>query len=163
MRAVKKEFYVEIRKTKSRFISILIIVALGVAFFAGICSTEPDMRLSADKLYDDGKLMDIRVVSPMIVTESGVTGITDEIVKEIGQIDGVKTARGAYLVDFINRIEDKEGVVSLQSYTEGINEPAMKEGRLPEEINECIVEKSYAKNYNLKIGDELPFPLLPQR
>ena len=157
MRAVKKEFYVEIRKTKSRFISILIIVALGVAFFAGICSTEPDMRLSADKLYDDGKLMDIRVVSPMIVTEGGVTGINDEIVKEIGQIDGVKTARGAYLVDFINRIGDKEGVVSLQSYTEGINEPAMKEGRLPEEINECIVEKSYAKNYNLKIGDELTF------
>lgn len=157
MKAVKKEFYVEIRKTKSRFISILIIVALGVAFFAGICSTEPDMRLSADKFYDDGKLMDIRVVSPMIVTEGGVLGITEDIVKEIEKIDGVKTARGAYLVDYINRIGDKEGVVSLQSYTEGINEPVMQEGRLPKELNECIVEKAYAKNNNLKIGDELTF------
>lgn len=157
MKAVKKEFYVEIRKTKSRFISILIIVALGVAFFAGICSTEPDMRLSADKFYDDGKLMDIRVVSPMIVTEGGVLGITEDIVKEIEKIDGVKISRGAYLVDYINRIGDKEGVVSLQSYTEGINEPVMQEGRLPKELNECIVEKAYAKNNNLKIGDKLTF------
>lgn len=157
MKAVKKEFYVEIRKTKSRFISILIIVALGVAFFAGICSTEPDMRLSADKFYDDGKLMDIRVVSPMIVTEGGVLGITEDIVKEIEKIDGVKISRGAYLVDYINRIGDKEGVVSLQSYTEGINEPVMQEGRLPKELNECIVEKAYAKNNNLKIGDKITF------
>lgn len=147
MKAIKKEFYVEIKKTKNRFISILIIVALGVAFFAGICSTEPDMRLSADKFYDDGNLMDIRVLSTM--------GITDDIVEEIGKIDGVRTAKGAFLGDFINRIGDKEGVVSLQSYADGVNEPVMQEGRLPKEDNECIVEKSYAKNYDLKIGDEL--------
>lgn len=147
MKAIKKEFYVEIKKTKNRFISIMIIVALGVAFFAGICSTEPDMRLSADKFYDDGNLMDIRVLSSV--------GITDDIVKEIEKTDGVKTAKGAYLADFINRIGDKEGVVSLQSYTKGINEPVMQEGKMPREDNECIVEKNYAKNYDLKIGDEI--------
>lgn len=147
MKAIKKEFYVEIKKTKNRFISIMIIVALGVAFFAGICSTEPDMRLSADKFYDDGNLMDIRVLSSV--------GITDDIVKEIEKTDGVKTAKGAYLADFINRIGDKEGVVSLQSYTKGINEPVMQEGTMPREDNECIVEKNYAKNYDLKIGDEI--------
>ena len=155
MKAIKKEFYIEIKKTKNRFISILIIVALGVAFYAGICSTEPDMRLSADKFYDDGNLMDIRVVSPVIVTEDIVMGITEDIVNDIGKIEGVKTARGAYLIDFINKTGDKEGVVSLQSYTEGINEPVIGEGRLPKEDNECIVEKSYAKNRNIKIGDEL--------
>lgn len=147
MKTIKKEFYVEIKNTKSRFISILLIVALGVAFFAGICSTEPDMRLSADKFYDDGNLMDIRVLS--------TTGITEDTVKEIENTDGVKRAEGAYICDFINKIDDKEGVVSLQSYTDGINEPVMQEGRLPQEDNECIVEKSYAKNHNLKIGDEL--------
>ena len=147
MKAIKKEFYMEIRKTKNRFISILIIVALGVAFFAGICSAEPDMRLSADKFYDDGNLMDIRVLSDR--------GITEENIKEIEKITGVKVAEGAYQRDFINKIGDMEGVVSLQSYTKGVNEPVISEGKLMEGTNQCMVEASYAKNYKLNVGDKI--------
>lgn len=135
----------EIRRTKSRFISIMAIVALGVAFFAGICSTEPDMRLSADNFYDEGKLMDIRILSP--------AGITEQTVKSISETEGVKLAKGAYQSEFMNKIDDKEGVISLQSYTEGINEPVIKEGRLMETANECMVEESYASGYGLKPGD----------
>ena len=52
----------EIRKSKSRFISILLIVALGVAFFSGIQASSPDMRYSGDAYYDESSLMDIKVV-----------------------------------------------------------------------------------------------------
>lgn len=145
MKAIKKEFYMEIRKTKSRFLSIMLIVALGVAFYAGVCSAEPDMRLSADKFYDDGNLMDIRVVS--------TTGITDEIIDDIEKINGVEKVKGAFVGDFVNIIDGKESVISLQSHTEGINEPILSQGRLPDGTEECIVEASYAESYGLKVGD----------
>ena len=52
-RALKKEFYMEVRKTLNRFLSILLINALGVAFFAGVRASKPDMRLSADAFFDE--------------------------------------------------------------------------------------------------------------
>ena len=63
MKALRKEFWMEIRKSKSRFISILLIVALGVAFFSGIQASSPDMRYSGDAYYDESSLMDIKAVS----------------------------------------------------------------------------------------------------
>ena len=52
-KALRKDFYMEIKKTYNRFLSIFVIVALGVAFFSGIRASEPDMELSADKFYDE--------------------------------------------------------------------------------------------------------------
>ena len=68
-RALKKEFYMEIRKTLNRFLSILLINALGVAFFAGVRASKPDMRLSADAFFDESNLMDIRVMGTLGMTE----------------------------------------------------------------------------------------------
>ncbi len=52
----------EIRKSPGRFLSILFIVALGVAFFSGIRASEPDMRLSGDSYFDEAELMDIKAI-----------------------------------------------------------------------------------------------------
>ena len=57
-KATRKDFYMEIRKSPGRFLSILFIVALGVAFFSGIRASEPDMRLSGDSYFDEAELMD---------------------------------------------------------------------------------------------------------
>ena len=68
-KALRKEFYMEVRKTLNRFLSILFITALGVAFFSGIRATQPDMELSADTYYDEGRLMDISVQGALGMTE----------------------------------------------------------------------------------------------
>ena len=60
-----KDFFREIVKSKNRFLSILVIVALGVAFFSGIRAASPDMKLSADTYYDETSLMDIQVISSL--------------------------------------------------------------------------------------------------
>ena len=52
MKALHKDFWMEIRKSKARFISIFLIVALGVAFFSGIQASSPDMRYSGDAYYE---------------------------------------------------------------------------------------------------------------
>ena len=62
-KATRKDFYMEIRKSPGRFLSILFIVALGVAFFSGIRASEPSMRLTGDSYYDQEKLMDLKGVS----------------------------------------------------------------------------------------------------
>ena len=53
MKPTHKDFYMEIRKSPGRFLSILFIVALGVAFFSGIRASEPDMRLTGDTYFDE--------------------------------------------------------------------------------------------------------------
>lgn len=57
MKAMHKDFWMEIRKSKARFISIFMIVALGVAFFSGIQASSPDMRFSGDAYYDETNLL----------------------------------------------------------------------------------------------------------
>ena len=67
--AFAKDFFMEIRKSLGRFLSIFFIVALGVSLFVGIRATEPDMRISGDAYVDENKLMDIKVVSTYGLTE----------------------------------------------------------------------------------------------
>ena len=83
----------EISKTLNRFISIFLIVAMGVAFFSGIRASEPDMRYTADDYYDERQLMDIRVL--------GTLGLTEDDVEAIKNLDGVSDAVGGYAADVL--------------------------------------------------------------
>ena len=58
----RKNFYMEIRRNFGRFISILFIVALGVAFFSGIRASEPSMRITGDAYFVESDLMDFMAV-----------------------------------------------------------------------------------------------------
>ena len=64
-KATRKDFYMEIRKSLGRFLSILFIVALGVAFFSGIRASEPSMRITGDRYFDQEELMDIQALSTL--------------------------------------------------------------------------------------------------
>ena len=68
----------EIRKSRGRFLSILFIVALGVAFFSGIRASEPDMRLTGDSYFDEARLMDIKAICTYGVTEADVEAMEAE-------------------------------------------------------------------------------------
>ena len=93
-KAQRKDFFREIRKSLNRWLSILAIVALGVAFFSGIRSSEPDMRLSVDKMADEANFMDIRVLSTM--------GLTEEDLDSIRQVQGITAAEGEYSADVLS-------------------------------------------------------------
>ena len=76
-KALRKDFYMEIRKSFGRFLSIFFIVAIGTAFFSGIRAAEPDMRLSGDAYFDKSKLMDLQVVSTMGLTADDLQAIRE--------------------------------------------------------------------------------------
>lgn len=106
-RALTKEFYMGIRRTRNRYLSIMLISALGVAFFAGIRATKPDMQLSADAFYDENNLMDIEVM--------GTLGLTDEDAEAIAQVEGVKEVMPFYSMDMFCVLEDNQINVEVMS------------------------------------------------
>ena len=71
--ALNKDFVRDIKNSKGRFISILLIVALGVAFFAGIKDAPLVMKKTSDSYYDESNLMDIRITSTLGLTISRIT------------------------------------------------------------------------------------------
>ena len=147
-KALRKDFIMEIKNTYSRFLSILIIVALGTAFFCGIRVTKDDMLLTADKYYDDGNLFDIRIASQV--------GFTEDDLSKINDIDGVKEAKGTFSKDFICTLgDDSEIVVNTIEVMDSINNLQVIEGRMPQNRNECVVDNEVIKSNGLSIGDKL--------
>ena len=147
MKALHKDFWMEIRKSKARFISIFLIVALGVAFFSGIQASSPDMRYSGDAYYEAAKLMDLKI--------QGTLGLTQRDVKAVLDIDGVELAEGSYSTDVMSGEDDARKVLHLESISSNFNLLTADEGRIPEKSGEIFLDKPFAKNRGYKIGDTI--------
>lgn len=146
-RALKKEFYMEIRKTLNRFLSILLINALGVAFFAGVRASRPDMRLSADAFFDESSLMDLRVI--------GTLGMTDEDAEAIEKVEGVKEVMPVYSIDMFGRLPERQLNLQVMSQPEEMNRIHVREGRLPEKRDECLADYKLLTSGLCSLGDEI--------
>ena len=147
MKALHKDFWMEIRKSKARFISIFLIVALGVAFFSGIQASSPDMRYSGDAYYEAAKLMDLKI--------QGTLGLTQRDVKAVSDIDGVELAEGGYSTDVMSGEDDARKVLHLESISSNFNLLTADEGRIPKKSGEIFLDKPFAKNRGYKIGDTI--------
>ncbi len=147
MKIIHKDVFREIKKSAGRFISLFLIVALGVAVYAGIRSCKPDMMITADAFYDDSNLEDIRVMSTL--------GLTEEDVEALSAVKGVKKAVGTYSSDFICHLGDSQYVVKLMALTDGINELTLKSGRMPQTDQECLIDDYYMNLREYKIGDTI--------
>lgn len=146
-KALRKDFYMEIRKSMGRFLSIFFIVAIGCAFFAGIRSSEPDMRYSGDAYFDRKNLMDLQVISTM--------GLTDEDVEAIEKLDGIEKAEAGYSVDALCTEGDNQIVMHVMSLLPSMNQVQVENGRLPEKSDECVVDADFLSKSTLKIGDRV--------
>ncbi len=144
VKPTRKDFYMEIKKSPGRFLSILFIVALGVAFFSGIRASEPDMRLSGDSYFDDSRLMDIKALSTY--------GVTEKDVRAMEEVDGVALAEGAYSADFLYNTADEQQVIHVMSLQEHMNQVAVSKGKFPEKAGECLADDEAG----FKIGDKIP-------
>lgn len=149
MKAFWKDFFREISKNKGRFLSVFFIVLLGSAFFSGIRSAEGDMKVSADRYYDDVDYMDLKIL--------GTMGLTDEDLKDIQNTEGVKNVAGGHTLEVLHKVGEKEQVVKLIALTDKVNEPQIKEGRMPENSDEILVDESFLSYSDCKIGDKVTF------
>lgn len=142
-----KDSIKEIINTRKRFLSILLIVLLGVGFFAGIRAASPDMKKTADTYFDETKMMDIEVISTL--------GLTDNDVKKIQDMQDVEVAEGSYSKDVLTRVDDEEYVLKVHTLSDKINCVKLQQGEMPKNETECVVEESFLKGTNKNIGDTI--------
>ena len=141
------DFMREVRHTYSRFLSILLLSALAVAFLVGLRATAPDMEYTADNYYDSHHLMDGYVMSTM--------GLTDEDIEALSQADRVEQVEGAWSVD----ATAVDSIVSMRSMPEKLNLLNVVRGRLPQQADECVTEEMLLTALGLDIGDTLTITL----
>lgn len=149
-----------IKRTLSRFISIIAIVAMGSGLFCGLNAIGPDMIDTADKYYKDYNLMDLRLQSYL--------GLYEEDLEKVRNIEGVESVMGVKFVDgYVQTPDDKgeyEGIVDIDgseltirvtgldlmsavNFENGADDPNyinrldcdLTVGRYPESPDECVV------------------------
>ena len=138
MKLIFKDAFKKVKSTIGRFLSLFFIVALGVGFFAGIKASKYDMYLTGDKYYDDNNLMDIRITSTL--------GLTNDDIEEVKKQKGVEEVIPSYFTDAFNNKE----VVRVHAINDNINQVWLKDGAMPKNDNECLVEEG-----TYEIGDTI--------
>lgn len=147
--ALRKDVLRDIKKSLGRFISIVAIIALGVAFFSGVKIAPEDMEYTADKYYDDYNLMDIRIISTL--------GLTEDDLREINKVKGVRKSLGTYTIDALAEYKEKEVVLRVHGFIseEQINGVKLVKGRLPEKLDECVIEAGKENFLRIPIGSKI--------
>ena len=141
-KALKKEFRVEVRKSLNRFLSIFFIVAMGVAFFSGIQASAPDMRATGDYYFDSTKLMDIKVL--------GTLGLSEDDLEAVRAVEGVADAKGVYMED-VYCGEEVQQVLHVESIPEDMNLLTPRDGAVPAKAGECFLDASYAEAHGYHV------------
>ncbi|MDR2687095.1 MAG: hypothetical protein LBB75_05025 [Oscillospiraceae bacterium] len=161
-----------IRKTLSRFVSIVIIVALGVGFFAGLKAVSPNMKAAADEFYDRHRLANLVVNSTV--------GFDEEDVRQVLSIPGVSGATPSRSIDgilykpngemeqsmsgtaYVTRVIGYDFTQAVGSGSDRLDQLRLVDGRFPTRPDECVVSvyanreesQHYAINQTIRIrGD----------
>ncbi|WP_242851586.1 ABC transporter permease [Clostridium sp. DMHC 10] len=143
-----KNLFRDIYKTFSRFLSIVIIIAVGVAFYAGVRATSPDMKKSGDYYFDKTNFMDFKLISTL--------GITKNNISEIKKVSGIKDIYGSKSIDEIVVKNKHSLVVNINSLPENnMNKLLLTSGRKPNNDKEVVVEERFLKENKFKIGDKI--------
>ena len=151
LKSLSKDTRREFKKSFSRFISITVIICLGVGFFSGMKAAAPTMIASAEKIYNEGNLMDIELLSAL--------GFGDEDVEKVRAVEGVKDAYPSYSVDALVKFPGDDASVCVKTYAYNkdnpINTPKLLEGRMPKNRGECVICAKDIKDEEYKIGEKL--------
>ena len=142
--AACKDIVREIKNSRNRFLAIMVLSALAVAFLCGLKVTAPDMKGTGDDYLDKQRLMDIQVMSTL--------GITDEDIAELGSREEIDYALGAYVMD----AWAGDAVAKVYSITQDVNRLVLIEGHMPVVSRECAVDAHLMEKLGLSIGDYLP-------
>lgn len=146
--ALRKSAFREIKGSLSRFLSIFGIVAIGVGFFSGVKAAAPDMRKTADRYFDENKLMDYRLVSTY--------GFDEKDIEALRKIEGAEVFPSYYTDVVVSSSDSPSSAARFYSmgYDDSLNTIILEEGRLPEKPDECIICVSDMKG-GPKVGSRI--------
>lgn len=145
-RAFSKDTFRTIANSKKRFISILVICALGVTMVCGLRASCVDLRNSADAFFSEQGLYDVCVQSTL--------GLTTDDVAAVSSLEGVAVAEGAWEEETYTPLGQKRASVGVKALSsEGFNTPKILDGSLPANEHEVAVTENYLTDSGLSLGD----------
>ena len=133
-----KNTFIKIKKSFGRYISLFIIVMVGVGFFAGIQASAPDIDMTLTRYNNSQKFMDFQIISTM--------GLTNDDVHALQSLNNISTVVPSYSLDAL--VQGK--AIRVHAIEESVNTVKLIDGRMPITDNECVAD---SRNY--KIGDEV--------
>ena len=144
-RTQRKDAWRNIRKQGVSFASIIVIALLGVAAFLSISYSAEAMKVNGSAAYDALHFRDLEVVSTLLLTEDDLECLRNT--EGVSDVEPLwQTGANAYING------QREGAVVI-TVTERLNRPILVEGRLPETLTECAVEKRLAEKAGWHLGD----------
>ena len=145
-----KNLWRSIGKTKSRFLSIFLIVFLGAAFFAGLRNTPGTMMNSVDAYLDENTFSDLTYISSL--------GFSEEDINKIKDIEGIDKLEYAYQFDAqMIRNGKLEGInvyTAKKFDNQMINHPDLVKGKYPTKDDECVIDEQLSKD-GTRVGDKI--------
>lgn len=147
-KAYRKDIWRTISRTKKRFLSILLITALGITVFIGIHAACLDMYQAADVFYDEQNLFDIRILSTL--------GLTEEDVNALKELPEIAVAEGSYSEEVDTEVAGTKATAVMTLLSEKqLNMPSVLAGTLPEKGDEIAVTSKYLTDTGKQIGDTI--------
>lgn len=151
-KAYIKDIIREIKRTRKRYISIIAIVILGVAFYAGINASSPDMLDTYNKYINDYNMYDLNFISTV--------GFEKEDLKTIESIEKINNIEASKSANLITVKDEKEKVINIMSMQKEISENTINkieliDGTYPSKEDEIILDNKLSEEY--KIGDTIEF------
>ena len=141
MKALNKDIIREISKTKSKFVSIMIIMFLGVFVFIGLKETTPAMVNTYNKTLEQHNMYDLRVTNNF--------GINNGDIEEIRKLDNIDKLETYYKKNY--KLENSTNNIDIETLPKELATPKLIKGKLPTNNDEIAIVDSLGKIY--KIGD----------
>lgn len=148
-KAANKDILRTVREQSKRFLSIVLITLLGVMMFSGLKASCEDLRISADSFFDAQNLHDIYIQSTL--------GITEDDIRVLREMENTEEAEGIFAKDVTCRLNGEQDDFCIETLPEILDQPYVREGRLPANRNEAAVTVKFIHDTNAKIGDVITF------
>ena len=140
MKILLKNAIKKIRKSFGRFLSIVIIIALGISFFIGLFESTTGMLYTADNYYDKNNLMDFKVTSTY--------GLTEDDIESINNLENTYKVIPSYSLDVVSGGKS----IRLHAILNDVNNVTLVKGRMPKNNGKCLADYS-----NYEIGSIIKF------
>jgi putative ABC transport system permease protein len=137
----------DIKENKSQFITIFLMVLIGIMVYVGIESYIGAMTDSANKFYTDNNLQDLNVLG---------INFTNEDIDSIKNISNVEDAEGKLTINAINALDNDKTYLVNFIESNNISKFYIVDGiSFDKNLKGAWLDNFYANENNLKVGDTI--------
>ncbi len=146
---LKKKMIRDVLKNKSQFITILLMVMVGVMVYAGIEAYMDGMTDTANRFYTKNNLPDVNVIG---------TSFTKDDLNDIKSIDNVVDAERKLTLTMNDAKDNNKSYLVNVIEENNISKFYVKDGTSFDKKKSGVwLDYFYAKENNIKVGDKIAF------